>query len=447
MDKWFKIPIIVGLVVVMFFATGSLLPAVLPHGTTGNNPSTNAGIIKSYSVPDGLVNATVQVPEQDADIISQFTQLGTIEEVSAPTYSGIILVGQGYMSYAMSNAAQVMASMEGAIANYNSFALVMYGGQSYYRGFFYGDYLKALGANRMAPPIELISSANQNKTGFTIDPAFMNAPIVEITFNPFGIYIANSSFDFLNATAWMMNTYLSEASAHAIHPQAGAATPMSLTMNGYTFVGTVGWYTVHYYTYLGGYSYLLGWMSVKSDYYYAEQSTAQGTYYFFLDYPTISAQGEITWWGANWLPINFHSLMGWNTWVWPGQELFSWGPQNSGLSSTISFGLGITPAGATASISYSVSGDLLISWYDTSYPAGGNASALETIWDESYGATYTVNPSSVGELNPTLSGGYLPMVMHSYYGVDNQITTLYASWDVVLYPTWYYPYNVGTGIS
>jgi hypothetical protein len=223
--------------------------------------------------------------------------------------------------------------------------------------------------------------------------------------------------------------------------------PMSLTYSGLTFVGTVGWYTVHYYTYLSGQRYLLGWLSVKSDYYYTEQSTAQGTYYFFLDYPTVSAQGEMTWFGANWMPINYHSLMGWETSVWPGQELFSWGPQNSGSSGTISFGLGVNSDGTTASVSYSVSSGLPISWSDTSNPAGGNASALETIWGESYGATYTVNPSSVGELNPTLPGGFEPMIMHSYYGVDNQITTLYASWDVVLYLSAVNAYDVDTGVS
>jgi hypothetical protein len=429
MRKLLKIPVIIAVIAGLWFAAGGIVTAIssLATATPGNDWITGTGIVNAR---DGSVNATIQIPLQDADLLGQFKSLGTITEVTAPNYSGIILMGPGYMSYAMSHAQQVFTSMQSAIANNNSFALVMYRGQQY-RSFFYSTYLKALAANRMAPPIQLASSPGSNKTVSTLNPVLMNAPVVEITFNPFGVYIDSSSFDVLSPIAWMINTYLQEASLHAVHSRTGAAAPKSLMDDGFAFVGTVGWYT-NYYIDLSGHQYLLGLLNVKSDYYYAEQSTAQGTYYFFLDYPTISAKGEITWFGANWLPINFHSFMGWETYKWPGQWLFSWGLLNAEFNGTLSYPGHSGP---------------FISWKDISYPSGGNASTLETIWWASYGTTYTISPYSVGEVNPTKYGGALPMIMHSYYAVDNDITTLYASWDVYLYTNALSAYSVETGIN
>ncbi|MEM3852671.1 MAG: hypothetical protein QXP70_06700, partial [Methanomassiliicoccales archaeon] len=152
------------------------------------------------------------------------------------------------------------------------------------------------------------------------------------------------------------------------------------------------------------------------------------------EYPLISAGGYIGWWGDNWLPINYHSLMSWENYKWQGQQLFRWGPEDSStIPGPVSFSFFTSNPASVFNVSYNAGAG--ITYRDVSNPQTGNASAVQTVFGSQWGRSYTVSPVSVGLLNPTKAGGNLPMISYSYFGVDNDISTLQASWQVALFTT------------
>lgn len=165
-------------------------------------------------------------------------------------------------------------------------------------------------------------------------------------------------------------------------------------------------------------------MQGLSNFYEASQSTSQGTYYFFLDYIEQTGYGNSysgPWWNyyeISYNPNNYYSSINWLTLSWPGQMLCNWGPKNSWTNAVVTYGVsaGVTSGGifVGVQITYSVPGGLKISWIDSSNPAAGYVNTIENLGSTT-GTTYTVEPSSVGEINPTKSGGYLPMILNEYF--------------------------------
>lgn len=127
----------------------------------------------------------------------------------------------------------------------------------------------------------------------------------------------------------------------------------------------------------------------------------------------------------NFKPSTFESTVNWETSTFAGQELFSWGPQNSGSDAVVTYSVGasLSQSGlsVTAGISYGIQGGVYYSWNDQSSPAKGIAKTENTVGSgASSGTLYTVHPTSVGELNPTKNGGFPPFLFYAQFSVNTQ---------------------------
>ncbi len=299
----------------------------------------------------------------------------------------------------------------------------------------YNVVMKAERSNNITMPIQLAHAVNKNKDDLAIDSSICSANDVVLTFNPFGIYLVNESIGDFSGIMWAVNN-----AVHPSHPStmfgpvqsdlnnniSHVATTDTITQQGFAFIGQIGWFTSYgtgYTSYSGSKGNVLE-MQVLTNFYETSQTTSQGTYYFYLTYTQQSAIGHyysgVYWytlqpWEVSYSPDNFYAQNDWRTYVFPGQMLVSWGPQNSGTNAEITYSLsaGISQNGASVggSISYSVPGGLKISWKDSSNPALGYYNTTQTL-GAGTGTTYTIDPSSIGELNPTKEGGVLPMIMN-----------------------------------
>lgn len=144
-------------------------------------------------------------------------------------------------------------------------------------------------------------------------------------------------------------------------------------------------------------------------------------------------------------PKKFVSVTDWNTDTWEGQVLHQWGPKNGGSNTQITFTLTAGVQGeepvATATISYSVQGGLEIRWKDHTVPDKGYVKTLHEIPDSKSDVTYTLEPSSIGLLDPNKQGGgVLPMIIDHEFKTELQkwwlwpdIKTIDISFTVALY--------------
>ncbi len=179
----------------------------------------------------------------------------------------------------------------------------------------------------------------------------------------------------------------------------------------------------------------MGYEEARVSYYYCETTTAVGTYKFFLAWAQHSGIGYTYLHIFTWYPRVFISIIDWNTDLFLDQELDDWGPKSTGSNTVVTYGLTAGISGgdptASASVSYSVDGGLLIAWSSQTVAAQGFHKTTHNIGADKYDVAYTVEPSSVGLLDPEIDGSE-PMTVYQQF----DITATYScgvNWWASLY--------------
>ncbi len=373
-------------------------------------------------LPDGV---DLCIPVEDSDLVSQgLSSLGNIRYVDSLESCEALVVGSGYLSKATSDIYEQLADR---LASDTGFVIVIDGAKEL-RNNFVGEVLKALEANGLRMPVMPIEGADAEKASFSNDPRLCTADIVAISFKPYGFtlidYKRNAAYDI----GFAINNYFEEKQIHSLGDvNTGSGTRMSpaafvsptqLTYTNWTYVGYIGWKTLTVY---GEWGEPLGTEEVKVTYYYTSATTAEGTYKFFMAHTQHWAMGYgfLGIWFYH--PHNFYSTTDWNTDTYSDQVLDDWGPKNSGSNTVITYGLSVGVSGqdpvATASISYSVEGGLTIAWWDQGSPSSGIAKTKHNLANPDIDTGYTVEPSSIGFLDPEI-GGAEPMVVNHQFLID-----------------------------
>ena len=264
-------------------------------------------------------------------------------------------------------------------------------------------WLKALTRAKYKMPIIPISKASKDKKSLKIDERVLNADIVALSVKPFGIFVVEHSNDPTSDLRLITRTFNEEKSVESL----------STNIKNFKYIGYIGWKSKTLEN--------VGKECVKVDYYIAKTTVGGKTYRFFLANTQHSAIGY-----NGYSPKKFVSITDWNTATWEGQVLHQWGPKNEGSNTQITFTLSAGAQGeepvASATISYSVQGGLKISWKDQTIPDKGLVKTLHEIPDSKSDVTYTLEPSSIGLLDPNKQGGVLPMI------VDHEFKTELQKW-------------------
>ncbi len=303
----------------------------------------------------------------------------------------------------------------------------------------YDTYLSAMSAVGRPLLTHLVYSVNGNKSDLAPDKFLFTIPTIVITNSPNGMYFINETASNNNGIIWAMNSYQKNLNNPLMNSpilNGNVAQPFTLTNNGFSFLNTYGWY---YNKVSSSSNQEVLSLSYKIDLYGVTSSTSSGTYYFVMAYTSSSSKGysvsepwydywilhDVPYYYENFKPSTFETTVNWQTTTWPGQELFSWGPQNSGSNAVVTYSVGASLSGSgpsvSAGVSYGVPGGITYFWNDQSSPAKGIAQTENRIGSSaSSGTLYTVHPTSVGELNPTKSGGYPPFLFYAHFSVNTQ---------------------------
>ncbi|MHB8562047.1 MAG: hypothetical protein ACYDAP_12980 [Thermoplasmataceae archaeon] len=302
----------------------------------------------------------------------------------------------------------------------------------------YDTYLSAMKVDKHNLSAGLMYPVNGNKSVMVPDKFIFTTPTIVITNSPDGMYFINEGVSSNGGIIWALRSYQKDRGNSLINQgilSGDSIQPMTLTSNGFSFLNTYGWYYNEVNSSVG--QEVLSF-NYKVDLYGVTSSTSSGTYYFVMAYTSSSAKGYSVsepWYdyffgGApyyyeNFKPSTFESTVNWETSNYAGQELFSWGPQNSGSDAVVTYSVGasLSQSGlsVSAGISYGIQGGVYYSWNDQSSPAKGIAKTENTVGSgAASGTLYTVHPTSVGELNPTKSGGYPPFLFYAHFSVNTQ---------------------------
>ncbi len=303
----------------------------------------------------------------------------------------------------------------------SGFIIVLYKVDKNEKRKFLEAWLKALTRAGYKMPVIPISKASRDKKSFKIDERVFNADIVALSVKPFGIFVIENSNNPLLDLRLITHTFNEEKSMELL----------STNIKNFKYIGYIGWKSKTLEN--------VGKESVKVDYYIAKTTVGGKTYRFFLANTQHSAIGY-----NGYSPKKFVSVTDWNTDTWKGQVLHQWGPKNEGSNAQITFTLTAGVQGeepvATATISYSVQGGLEIRWEDHTVPDEGYVKTLHEIPDSKSDVTYTLEPSSIGLLDPNKQGGVLPMIIDHEFKTELQkwwlwpdIKTIDISFTVALY--------------
>ena len=178
-----------------------------------------------------------------------------------------------------------------------------------------------------------------------------------------------------------------------------------IRLEGFKFLGFIGWKHSNMY---------IGEQWVKTEYYYAEAESGGNKYRFYLAYNIHSQKYYV----SLGVPLTFATVTDWKTRTYSGQVLWDWGPKNWGCGGTVSIELSAGGAGASVGISYSAPLGAVFCYYDNTDPGDGVFAVTHQVTGNSLPfVTYTVEPSSIGLLDPTRPGGTLPMIVsHRFVG-------------------------------
>lgn len=388
------------------------------------------------------------------------TDFGVIESTVAGLFPNINTIWINGTTFSHNNQAQIQQGFAKDLANGGVTSFIFYHDLKT-RSSVFKEFRLALKAKDLSLPALPVHVTNVSQKKYTVDNTLENSPSVVVSLNPMGIYFVNESTNNDNGLVWAMHTIQNNLNEHIQQnkimvsnvAQSGKIVTASITYNGFNFLETMGWYNSNAKA-PNGVTVLS--LSAKIDFYSTSASTPSGTYYFLLERGTSSATGyydSYPWydyWILNDVPFqyenfkagSFVSTVNWETSNYAGQELFSWGPHNSGSNAVVTYTVGAslsnTGLSASASVSYGVQGGVTYSWADKTNPSTGLYQSDNSVGSTaSSGTTYTVEPASVGELNPTLAGGVPPFVITASFSATTQ------SSGVPVYPS-QYSTSIGT---
>ncbi|MEL9908068.1 MAG: hypothetical protein QXP97_00815 [Desulfurococcus sp.] len=324
--------------------------------------------------------------------------------------------------------------------------------------------LKYYGSIGLKPLLPLSSpELNDKLQALRVKPEVFKAKALVFSVNPTGFIVVETLEDFeetmLLVVKWMGFMEDAEINNIALYRAAGPASITSL--NGFNPVGFVGWITANFTGAVCGE--ITGYMAVKVDYFYANTTTLGGKlYHAFLAHVEHSAKGYATtccpWWWP-WCSPTYHypktfvSKTDWHTTTWPGQVLDDWQPKNAGSASTVTYTIAWNAGasvgqGIRATVSYSTSTSITqpnapyYTWYDISDPPYGIAASKHELQPGGLSESqltnilFTVEPSSIGFLDPDRYGDVLPMIIqHQFNTALNTGDAASISFSVSLYPT------------
>ncbi|MFP3237162.1 MAG: hypothetical protein RXR10_06805 [Vulcanisaeta sp.] len=221
--------------------------------------------------------------------------------------------------------------------------------------------------------------------------------------------------------------------ARVLFQQSGSS--LSVNIQGFNYVGYVGWYATNTYDWYGN---LAGQQALRVDFYY----TTANSYYFFLNlvkhdvtgfYPDTSS-GQFT-------PCQATEAVNGYTSEFPGQVLFESAPTGASSNQvTISYEIGIGEEGVFVAVSETITQGS-VNWNYLSFPTEGQDEWTWTFNNPSTDTTYTLVPADIFQLNPNLPGGYPPFyetinstaLFGNFLGCFNSPSPISVTVDV--YPT------------
>jgi hypothetical protein len=288
-----------------------------------------------------------------------------------------------------------------------------------------------------------------------IDQRVFKADALVFSINPKGVIIIDSLYDdssfvLVTVMKWseLINPYSLNDKAKKV-----IGTSSIINLKGVNYLGYIGYLTSNWTGRECGE--ITGIMGVKLDLFYTNVTATTGTvYHAFFVHVNHEAKGYRTYCKGSYIdhyPKTFNTTIDWKTTIWPGQVVDTYEPKNTGTAQTISYTMGSFSAGSI-SVTYSSSTTTTqpnapyYQWVDSSEPWNGVVTTIHYVEKPKdlpdsalIDTTFTVEPSSVGFLDPNKAGGYPPMVIHGYFtAVNNLGDSTSIQIGVYLYPSSYY---------
>ncbi|MEM0161078.1 MAG: hypothetical protein QW258_01325 [Thermoplasmata archaeon] len=363
----------------------------------------------------------------------------------------VMLLGYNYLTETSSTGLLNMFSTK--IHNGYGFSVIIYGSYSQ-RHRFFDAWFEALQLNKLRMPVVFAYTFNENKSNLQLDPFIYSAPAVAISFAPFGMYVIPNGTNIYGGIITAVNKFSNEATVNGglisdyMNQKQSPYSPMVINENTFTsYLGYLGWYSNSAYSYVWpfGPTVKAATQETAVDYYEAQTTNAKGTWYFFLAY-TRNTVYMYSYSRYSFTLSNMESITNWNTSKFAGQVLYDWAPTNSGSTSDMTYSLSAGVSGVGVSVSYSEQNGIPIEWQDKTNPSSGyvnTAEQLGSIRDPAKDyVTYEVNPSSIGLLDPTKSGGYPPIIGAQIFDVNGGNENIFISgwssqlsWNFALWPS------------
>jgi hypothetical protein len=187
--------------------------------------------------------------------------------------------------------------------------------------------------------------------------------------------------------------------ARVLFQQSGSL--LSVNIQGFNYVGYVGWYATNTYDWYGE---LAGQQLLRVDFYY----TTANIYYFFLNLVKHEVIGYPTHWSGTFTPCVAIEAVNGYTYKWPGQVLFTSEPTGASSNQvTISYQIGVE-SGVYVAVSETITQGS-VNWDYLSNPIEGQDEWSWTFNGPLTDTAYTLVPADIFQLNPNLPGGIPPL--------------------------------------
>jgi len=292
-----------------------------------------------------------------------------------------------------------------------------------------------------------------------IDQRVFKADALVFSINPKGVIIIDSLYDdssFVLVTVMKWSELINPDSLNDKAKKV-IGTSSIIEQKGVNYLGYIGYLTKNWTG--QGCGEITGIMGVKLDLFYTNVTATTGTvYHAFFVHVNHEAKGYRTYCRGSYIdhyPKKFNTTIDWKTTTWPGQVLDNRDPKGYGTQQTISYTTGWIGAslgtGASLSVVYSSSTTITqpnapyYQYADYSDPWYGIASVVHNVEKPSslpdsqlnY-VTFTVEPTSVGFLDPNKAGGFPPMIIRGYFTtVNNHGDSATITVSIYMYPNSY----------
>jgi hypothetical protein len=288
-----------------------------------------------------------------------------------------------------------------------------------------------------------------------IDQRVFKADALVFSINPNGIIVIDKLHDPLYVLLTVMK-WSKLINPDSLNDKAkeiiGGST--IIDQRGVNFLGYIGYLTSNWIGQRCGE--VTGIMGVKLTLFYANVTATTGTLYhaFFVHVEHVARGYRTYCWPFyyNHYPSMFNTTIDWRTTIWPGQVVDTYEPKNTGTARTISYTIGWSfSAGSSISVTYTSASTITepdapyYQWVDSSEPWRGVVTTIHYVVKPSslpdsqlnY-VTFTVEPSSIGFLDPNKPGGYPPMVIRGYFtAVNNHGDSASITVGIYMYPNSY----------